>query len=1037
MRLPRFSRWKAVYLASVTVLAITAGALAFPPGNAGDTVADNVLGQPDFVHRTANIPHATTLNTAGFNNLGHVAIDKSGHVYVSDANNNRVLGYANLATLTSGQAATLVIGQPDFFSTSVNRGVSPNAGTLDGPAGVAVDSSNNLYVSDLGNNRVLIYFTPFTQTASISGSGDTIADLVIGQGDFSSSGCNAPSAETLCNPNGLALDTLNNLWVADQKNNRVTEYYSPLFNSSANFVLGQLNLFSNSPNQGNSLITASELSGPSALAVDSHNNIYVADKGNNRVLEYNNPLGSGSGAANHQWGQGGFTTGFCNLNGISSTSLCSPTGVALDTTNNLYVVDAGNNRILEYNETSNPPTNMTANRVFGQGGSFTLKTCNFSGLLGAPNATSLCNPQDVATSGTMLVATDISNNRALVYKTPLTSQTANVVLGQPDFLHNAANTVDKVGMDNPSGIAIDQSNRLYVADYANNRVLGYTSAASFANNAPAALVIGQPDFFSAQRNQGIAVGAGTLANPEAVATDSSGNLYVSDLGNNRVLEYNAPFSQGKVQGFTANRVYGQAGSFTTPTCNLGGLAANGANTLCNPRGLALDTHSNLYVADQGNCRVLEYPSGSTMAVKVFGQGTTGTSLTTNNCSNSAGVSASTLYWPYGVATDASNNVYIADFQNNRVLKFNETTNPPSNFSANIVFGQSGSFATSSANLGANGLYKPHKLVVDSHSNLYVSDSGNDRILEYKTPTTVDTTADTVFGQVGNFSARVCNFNNAGPNGNSLCGPVGVALDSAQDLLVGDFTNNRVLKYLQPLATAGTVTPSPSPIVFGAVAQHSTLTKTLTVTNSGIVPVLFTGASITGTNAADFKVTSNTCQGYVKNGTACAVGLSFTPAAAVGSGETATLTLFDNGTNSPQAITLTGTSVTQTTVTPTSVSFGTVTHSTTSAAQTVTLKNNQSVSISLSPAPAISAGSPTFKISNTTCGASVVAFSSCTASVTCTPAGAGSLPGTLKITDSPDTVSPHNVSLSCTGASGVENQSKLTKTAWKAGSAIQQ
>jgi sugar lactone lactonase YvrE len=621
----------------------------------------------------------------------------------------------------------------------------------------------------------------------------------------------------------------------------------------------------------------------------------------------------------------------------------------------------------------------------------------------------------------MLVATDINNNRALVYKTPLTSQTANVVLGQPDFLHNAANTVDKMGMDNPSGIAVDQSNHLYVADYTNNRVLGYTSAASFANNAPAAIVIGQPDFFSALRNQngGVTPGAGTLANPEAVATDSSGNLYVSDLGNNRVLEYNAPFSQGKVQGFTANRVYGQGGAFTSPFCNLGGLAANGANTLCTPRGLALDTHNNLYVADQGNCRVLEYPSGSTRAARVFGQGTTGTSLTTNSCSNSAGVSASTLYWPYGVATDASNNVYIADFQNNRVLKFNETANPPSNFTANIVFGQGGSFATGTPNLGgvsANSLWKPHKLVVDSHSNLYVSDSGNDRILEYKTPTTIDTTADTVFGQVGNFTARLCNFNNASvpPNGNSLCGPVGVALDSAQDLLVGDFTNNRVLKYLQPLAAAGTVTPSLSPLAFGAVAQHSALTKTLTVTNSGIVPVLFTGASITGTNAADFKVTSNTCQGYVKNGTACAVGLSFTPAAAVGAGETATLMLFDNGTNSP-AISLTGTSVTQTTVTPTSVSFGTVVHGTTSAPQTVTLKNNQSVSISLSPAPAISAGSPTFKISSTTCGASVAAFSSCTASVTCTPASAGPLPGTLKITDSPDTLSPHNISLSCTGA----------------------
>jgi sugar lactone lactonase YvrE len=806
------------------------------------------------------------------------------------------------------------------------------------------------------------------------------------------------------------LDLMDNLWIADQNNNRVTEYYSPLFNSSANFVLGQPDLFHNQRNQG-STPTASTLFSPLAVEADSHNNIYVADNGNNRVLEYNKPLASGSSAANHQWGQGGFTTGTCNLGGTTTTSLCSPTGVALDGTNNLYAVDAGNNRILEYNETSNPPTNLTANRVFGQGGSFTLRTCNFGGL----GAASLCNPQDVAASGAVLIATDINNNRALVYNSPLTSQTANVVLGQPDFLHNAANTVDKVGMDNPSGIAVDKNNHLYVADFTNNRVLGYTSAASFANNAPAAIVIGQLDFFSALRNHngGVTPGAGTLANPESVATDSSNNLYVADLSNNRVLEYNTPFSQAITQGFIANRVYGQAGSFTTATCNLGGL---GANTLCIPRGLAVDTHKNLYVADQGNSRVLEYPSGSTTAGRVFGQGTTGTNFTANGC-NTGGLSASVVCQPTGVTTDGTNNVYVADWRNNRVLEFNETANPPANFSANMVFGQGGSFATNTCDLGgvsASTLCNPHKLIVDSNSNLYVSDSANDRVLEYNTPISSDTIADTVFGQVGNFTADLCNFRNPGPNGNSLCGPVGVALDSAQDLLVGDFTNNRVLKYLQPLATAGTVTPAPSPLAFGTVAQHSTLTKTVTMTAGGIVPVLFTGVSITGTNAADFKVASNTCQGYVKNGTACSVGVSFTPAAAVGTAESATLTLFDNGSNSPQAISLTGTSSTQTTITPTSLSFGSVTHGTTSAPKTTTLANNQSVSISVSPAPSISSGSPTFKISSATCGSSLTAFSSCTVSVTCTPPSAAPFPGTLTITDTPDTLSPNNVSLSCTG-----------------------
>jgi hypothetical protein len=499
----------------------------------------------------------------------------------------------------------------------------------------------------------------------------------------------------------------------------------------------------------------------------------------------------------------------------------------------------------------------------------------------------------------------------------------------------------------------------------------------------------------------------------SVITDSSDNLYVSDLGNNRILEYNAPFSQAKTQGFSANKVYGQAGSFTTNTCNNGGVSAT---SLCAPDQLAVDTHSNLYVADRSNNRVLEYTSGSTTATKEFGQGTTGTNFTSNSANN-GGLSASSLNDPFGVATDAKNNVYIADFGNNRALEYNETANPPANFTANTVFGQSGSFITNNCNEGgltANSLCSPHKLTLDSKSNLYISDDANDRVLEYNTPLTAGTTASLVFGQADSFTTNRCNFS-AGPSADSLCAPVGVAIDGPQDLLVDDYTNNRVLKYLAPLATAGAAILAPSPEPFGNVAKGNTgLTKTVTATVAAGVPVLFTGTSITGTNAANFKVVTNTCSGYVKGGATCTAGLTFTPTAAVSTAESATLTLFDNGSNANQTDSLTGTSATQTTVLPTPVAFGNVPHGTTSAPITVTLTNNQSVAISLSPAPNISAGATTFAIKSTTCGASVAAFGSCTVSVTCAPATAASFAGTLTITDSPDSLSPHNDSLSCTG-----------------------
>jgi DNA-binding beta-propeller fold protein YncE len=119
--------------------------------------------------------------------------------------------------------------------------------------------------------------------------------------------------------------------------------------------------------------------------------------------------------------------------------------------------------------------------------------------------------------------------------------TADVVLGQLDFSHNLPNLIDGRGLNLPSSVAIDTSavpNRLYVADAGNNRVLGYEDVTSFVNGSAADLVIGQPDFLS--NNCGL--GAKGLCSPFGVAVDSSGNLYVADNANSRVLEFNTPLA---------------------------------------------------------------------------------------------------------------------------------------------------------------------------------------------------------------------------------------------------------------------------------------------------------------------------------------------------------------------------------------------------------------------------------------------------------------------------------------------------------------
>ena len=246
---------------------------------------------------------------------------------------------------------------------------------------------------------------------------------------------------------------------------------------------------------------------------------------------------------------------------------------------------------------------------------------------------------------------------------------ADVVLGQANFTYNTANSPDARKLYNPQGVAIDASttpNGLYVADRSNNRVLGYKDAATFVNGGPADLVIGQPDFYSTASNSGGTSGS-SLYNPVGVAVDGSGNLYVADSGNNRVLEYNAPFAgcgSFPCVGGSANIVFGQADNLTSNTANNGGVSANSLN---GPWGVAVDARGDLYVADYSNNRVLEYntPLTSSTANMVFGQGGSFAS----NALNSGGLSANSLSGPIGVAVDASGDLYVADYSNNRVLEY--------------------------------------------------------------------------------------------------------------------------------------------------------------------------------------------------------------------------------------------------------------------------------------------------------------------------------------------------------------------------------
>ena len=138
----------------------------------------------------------------------------------------------------------------------------------------------------------------------------------------------------------------------------------------------------------------------------------------------------------------------------------------------------------------------------------------------------------------------------------------------------------------------------------------------------------------------------------------------------------------------------------------------------------------------------------------------------SNPSNNGGVSAHSLYTPCGATLNAQGNLFVADANNNRVLEYNT---PLSSGAANRVFGQPdfSSRTSNNAGLSAKSLAHPSDVALDAQGNLLLADSGNNRVLEYDTPLTSDTTADRVFGQP-DFNSNTPNNGGVNPNGFTRC-----------------------------------------------------------------------------------------------------------------------------------------------------------------------------------------------------------------------------------------------------------------------------
>lgn len=772
--------------------------------------------------------------------------DASGNLYVA-APFSQYIFEKNASNVVSQFAG---IGYIAFDHTSGPANKEP----LWNPSGLAVDSHGNIYIADTGNNTI--------RKVDTSGNLTTVA------------GMSKPCQQTKCGdnalataarlnaPQGVAVDSAGNIYIADTGDSRVRMVQASTGNIvpfAGNWTVPSCTTPTAPCGDGGAAKLAN-LNFPMAIALDSNNNVYIADTGDNRVR-----MVTAKGHIINAFAGNGTTcspsTGACGDGGSAlSASMGPPRGVAVDHTGHVYIADTRDNRIrLVSSGTISTFAGTGVHGYSGDGGSAT------SAQLATPNGVFVDTASNVYISDT--------GNQVI---REVSSGTINTVLGGGNGGDGGAPQAAQFA--NPYAIALDSAGDYFVTDTENNRIRMVSG-----NTISTVAGTGIANY----TGDGGAATAATLNAPQGVVLNSSGNIFIADSLNRVIREV----VTGNISTFAGT---GHPCTPSTGACGDGGSATSA--WLTNPITVAVDSHGDIFIADPPTHRIREVSNG--IITTVAGTGTCGYT------GDGGLATAAELCSPVGVTIDSAEDIYIADSGNNVIRCVLGVVGGCGDSANKYAVGDIITYAYNGQTIfqGDGGLaikasrWNPTQVALDSRDNLFIG-GGNDELVQR-----IDA-ATGIIVTVAGYDKKYWFYGFNGDGGLAAKAQIdnaGLAIDGNEDLFIADAGNNRIREVAHMVPV---VTLTPNSLNFGDVTVGQTSTpQPITLQNTGSDDLSISSIAASG----DFAQTNNCPSGatMLAPSVTCTINVTFKPTQK--GLRNGLITVTDNAPKNPQKVKLQGT-----------------------------------------------------------------------------------------------------------------------------------